>query len=370
MTNWGKYILGFIAVVVVGFLCWYFSSIIAYILIAAVISFLGKPIIDLLDKVCIRGYKLRDGMKAGLALLALGAVFVFFVITIIPLVANEFNSIGSVNIENVLSKLEAPLEDIGNFLRHYGVLEEEQDVKQYMADSLSSLVSITRIRSFFNSLAGTISGLLVAIFSVGFISFFFLKDSYLFSRMVLAVLPTRYEEGGRNALDSIQHLLVRYFVGIMIEVIGVMTLNTVGLWLIGFRFSTAVVIGLISGILNVIPYIGPLIGIVFGISLGIVLNIDLIFYSELLPLLVCMLVCMLITQLIDNIIFQPFIYGSSVHAHPLEIFIVILMAGNMAGVPGMILAIPAYTVLRVILKEFFNKYKLVKKLTQGLGPYE
>ena len=76
---------------------------------------------------------------------------------------------------------------------------------------------------------------------------------------------------------------------------------------------------------------------------------------------------MSITQLIDNVVFQPYIYGNSVYAHPLEIFLVILMAGSLAGIPGMILAIPSYTVIRVILKEFFNKYKLVKKLTQSLN---
>lgn len=145
-----------------------------------------------------------------------------------------------------------------------------------------------------------------------------------------------------------------------------MTINTLGLLLIGFSFPNAILIGLISGILNVVPYIGPLIGIIFGVSVGIVLNIDMPFYTDLLPLLIYMIIVMLFTQLIDNVVFQPFIYGNSVHAHPLEIFLVILMAGNIAGVPGMILAIPACTVLRVILREFFNKYKLVKKITRSL----
>ena len=124
---------------------------------------------------------------------------------------------------------------------------------------------------------------------------------------------------------------------------------------------------MVTGVLNVIPYIGPLIGILFGLTVGVVLNLDMDFYTQVLPLLIGMTVAMLITRLIDDALFQPFIYGNSVHAHPLEIFIVLLLAGSMAGIPGMILAIPSYTVLRVILKEFFNKYKLVKTLTQGLN---
>lgn len=366
MNNIGKYILGFIGLAVVIFFCWYFYSIIAYVLIAAVVSFIGKPLVDTLGQVKIQGHRLHNGIKAGIALLALWAIFVLFVITIIPLVTNEFESLGRISIEGIMSKLQSPVSDLGRFLRYYGILAPEENVNEYVSKGVSSLVSVTKVRSLFDSVAGTVSGIFVALFSVTFISFFFLKDSRLFNDMVLALIPARYEEGGKNALDSIQKLLIRYFIGIMIEVIGVMTLNTLGLWMIGFRFSTALVIGLISGILNVIPYIGPIIGVLFGLCVGVVLNIDMPFYSDLLPLLIYMVLVMLVTQLIDNVVFQPLIYGNSVHAHPLEIFLVILMAGNIAGIPGMILAIPAYTVIRVILREFFNKYRLVKKLTKSL----
>jgi predicted PurR-regulated permease PerM len=72
-------------------------------------------------------------------------------------------------------------------------------------------------------------------------------------------------------------------------------------------------------------------------------------------------------QIIDNILFQPLIYSSSVKAHPLEIFLVIMAAGSLAGVLGMFLAIPTYTIIRVIAKEFFDNMKLVRKLTESLN---
>lgn len=367
MNNWGKYFLGVVALVGVGYLCWYFSSVIAYVLIAAVISFIGKPLITLLGKIEIRGVRLHNGVKAALTLLVLWTVFVFFFITIIPLVTSEFQHLSNTSVEQIIAKLESPLSDIGTTLKHYGLISRDEDVKRYSSDNLVSLVSGTRIKSLFSSVAGTVSDIFVALFSITFIAFFFLKDSYLFHRIVLALLPARYEESGRNALESIQRLLVRYFGGLFLEVVGVTALNTIGLCIVGMSFSNAIVIGLVSGVLNVIPYIGPLIGIVFGLVVGLVLNIDLPFYTEILPFLFYMVLAMMFTQLIDNVVFQPFIYGSSVYAHPLEIFLVILMAGSMAGIPGMILAIPFYTVLRVILREFFNKYRLVKKLTQSLG---
>lgn len=367
MNTFTKYFLGVAAVLIVVFFSWYFFSIIVYVLVAAVISFIGKPIIDLLGKIRIKGHQLPRGLKAGITLLCLWALFILFFSTIIPLAMREFQSLGNVSVTNIVSELETPIEDAGNFLKRYGLIEENVNMQDYITERLSSVINITKVKTLFGTVAGTLSDLFVALFSITFISFFFLKDSRLFSGMVLAIIPSRYEEQARNALDSIQKLLIRYFVGLLFEVLGVMTLNTIGLSIVGLGFSNAIVIGLITGVLNVIPYIGPLIGVIFGLSVGVVLNLDMEFYQQLLPLLIYMTVALLLTQLIDNVVFQPCIYGNSVHAHPLEIFLVILMAGSLAGIPGMILAIPSYTVLRVILKEFFNKYKLVKKLTQSLN---
>jgi predicted PurR-regulated permease PerM len=87
---------------------------------------------------------------------------------------------------------------------------------------------------------------------------------------------------------------------------------------------------------------------------------------ELLPLVLFIFIAMEITKVIDNVVFQPQIFSRSVKSHPLEIFIVILIAATIGGVIGMLIAIPAYTVLRVIAKEFFNQNKLVQKITEGL----
>lgn len=362
-----KYILGVVALAVAIFFSWYFFSIIVYVLVAAVISFIGRPIIDLLGKFKFRNYRLPDSLKAGITVVCLWGLFILFFSTIIPLAVQEFQSLGNVSVSNIVTNLESPIENVGNFLKRYELLGDDDDVQTMISDMLSHTLNIARLKTWFGTVAGTMSDIFVAIFSITFILFFFLKDSRLFSGMVMAMVPSRYEEQARNALDSIQKLLVRYFVGLLLEVLGVMTLNTLGLTIVGLDFRNAVVIGLVAGVLNVIPYIGPLIGICFGLAVGVVLNLNMEFYHQMLPILIYMTLVMLLTQLIDNVVFQPCIYGNSVHAHPLEIFLVILMAGSLAGIPGMILAIPSYTVLRVILKEFFNKYKLVKKLTQGLS---
>ena len=366
MNNIGKYCLGGLALLVVVFLCWYFSSIIAYILVAVVLSFFGHPIIDLLGKVKIKGKRMPNGLRAGIALVCIWFVLVLFFYTVIPLVSQEFQSLSDISITNIVNKLEDPLADLEEGLKHFGIIDANQDIKEYIVKNLKSVVDVTQIQNLFGSLAGTISSIFIALFSVTFMAFFFLKDSNLFYKMLLAVVPARYGEGVGKALDSIQRLLVRYFIGITFEVLIVMGLNILGLTIIGLPFNNAVLIGLITGVTNVIPYIGPLIGAAFGLSVGVATNVDVDFYMVVFPLLIYMSIVFIITQLIDNVVLQPLIYGNSVHAHPMEIFLVILIAGNLAGIPGMILAIPGYTVLRVILREFFNKYRLVKSLTKSL----
>ena len=370
MNTFAKYLLGFAALAVAVFFSWYFFSIIVYVLVAAVISFIGRPVVDLLSKIKIREYKLSDSLKAAIAVLFLWCLFILVFSTIIPLVVREFESLENVSVARIVDRLETPVEETRQFLEYYGFVDSDTDVDNWLSDELGGILNIARLKNWFGAVAGTMSNIFVALFSITFISFFFLKDSRLFSDMVMAIVPSRYEEQARNALESIQKLLVRYFVGLLLEVFGVMLLNTLGLAIVGLNFNHAIVIGLVAGILNVIPYIGPLIGICFGLAVGVVLNLDMEFYHQLLPLLLCMTLVMVLTQLVDNVVFQPLIYGNSVHAHPLEIFLVILMAGSLAGIPGMILAIPAYTVLRVILKEFFNKYKLVKRLTRSLSESE
>ncbi|MEO1451376.1 MAG: AI-2E family transporter, partial [Bacteroidota bacterium] len=155
-----------------------------------------------------------------------------------------------------------------------------------------------------------------------------------------------------------------YFIGVVSEVLLVGLLISAGLSLLGVE--DAFVIGFFAGLFNVIPYLGPIIGAVFGISLTLLGNLELEFYTMLIPLVLRVIVVFVVVQLIDNFVFQPLIYSSSVKAHPLEIFLVILMAGNVAGVGGMILAIPTYTILRVVAREFFDQFKIIQSLTSQM----
>ncbi len=133
--------------------------------------------------------------------------------------------------------------------------------------------------------------------------------------------------------------------------------------LFGMKTDNALLIGLIMGVMNVIPYAGPLIGGIISIFIGIVSPIAGCTAMHTTAIIACSLFCI---KGFDDFVLQPTIYSERVKAHPLEIFLVILLAGYMAGILGMLLAIPSYTVLRVLAKEFFSQFSLVQKLTQKI----
>jgi predicted PurR-regulated permease PerM len=179
-------------------------------------------------------------------------------------------------------------------------------------------------------------------------------------------VPSKHKEKVNQVLISSQKLLTRYFVGIGFQITGIILLITFGMTIIGVDFRSGLVIGLLAGIFNVIPYLGPIIGTLVGMTVGMATQISPDTNIELFPIMGYMLIVFIIVQVVDNVVFQPFIYSSSVHAHPLEVFLIILLSGSLAGVIGMLLAIPTYTIIRVIAKEFFSNFEIVQKITHRL----
>jgi predicted PurR-regulated permease PerM len=180
-------------------------------------------------------------------------------------------------------------------------------------------------------------------------------------------VPDKYTENVTRALHSVQRLLTRYFIGIIIQSTCILILVTIGMTIVGIEFRQALVMGVILGILNVIPYVGPWLGLFIALIMGVASHINMDFETVVTPLIINMIIVEAVTHMIDNVVFQPIIFSSSVKAHPLEIFIVVLASGFAAGIPGMILGIPTYTVIRVFAKEFFYNFKAVQKITSGLS---
>ncbi len=363
----GKYIAIALGVAVTIFILWYLRAIIFYILVSFVISLVGRPVVDLLDKLKYKKIRIPRALSALLGLLVLWWAFLLFFRVFIPIVAFQAGELANINTDAVIRNLDEPIQQIESFLlRHELDAFRDLSITEFISQKLNSVLNVDFFTNIFSSLAKLLGNIFIAAFAISFMTFFFLKDDRLFLEGLLIFVPTEHERAVRHVMSSIKHLLMRYFIGIILQITFIIILITIGMVIVGIKFNNALVIGLLVGVFNVIPYIGPVIGATLGIFIGIMTHLEMAFYTEMLILLGYMLIVFACVQLIDNMVFQPLIYASSVHAHPMEIFLVLMIAGSTAGIIGMFLAIPAYTVIRVFAKEFFNNFKLVKRLTEKI----
>ncbi|MCL2072970.1 MAG: AI-2E family transporter [Marinilabiliaceae bacterium] len=357
-----NYSIGVIITLLALFLVWYFRSIFIYICIAAVISLILAPLADLLKRIKIKKFAVSDGIAALFSVLFLWIIVVYIFRFIIPLVSREFQYLSTIDITSVLENAGVLLHQIVDPFR-----ERSPEIYEFIETQLNDLIfavfGITEVKNIFSSMLGFVGGTFVFLFAITFVSFFFLKEKELLIKGLLLFVPSKYEDGIINALDSIKKLLRRYFIGILIQTTLVGLLITFGLRIIGISFNHSAAIGVISGLLNIIPYVGPLIALLLGLIIGSIFYLQMPLAMGFVTFLLLIATVYLIVNLLDNIVFQPFIFSNSVYAHPLEIFIVILMAGFAVGIVGMFLAIPVYTILRVIAREFFSQYKIVQKIT-------
>jgi predicted PurR-regulated permease PerM len=350
---------------------WYFREIVVYILVSGVLSIIGRPLVDLFCRIKIRKWQFPRALGALLTLLIIWGIIVSFFYIFVPLVTGQINQFSTIDSGKIVQLIEGPIKKVEDIFRAFNKdITKEITIQDYIIAKVSGVLNINLIQNFIGSVAGILGNILVAVFSITFITFFFLKDQRLFFESILMWVPDKYVDNVTRALYSIKRLLTRYFIGIMIQSTCIMILITIGMTIVGIDFQQALVMGLILGIVNVIPYVGPWLGLFIAIIMGVASHMSQDFNSVVIPLVTYMIIVEAITHAIDNVIFQPVIFSNSVKAHPLEIFIVVLAAGFAAGVPGMILGIPAYTVLRVFAREFFNNFKAVQRITSSLANEE
>jgi predicted PurR-regulated permease PerM len=362
-------LLIFLGILVLLACAWYFRSIVVYILVSGVLSIIGRPLVDLFSRIHIRKWTLPRSLGALLTLIIIWGMIILFFVVFVPLVTTQINYFSTIESEKLVQIIQDPINKVESIFRAFNKeLTNELSIKDYIVGKVSGVLNINMIQNFLGSVIGILGNIIIAIFSITFITFFFLKDQRLFFESILIWVPDKYVDNVTRALYSIKRLLTRYFIGIVIQSTCIMILITIGMTIAGIDLQQALVMGLILGILNVIPYVGPWIGLFIAIIMGVASHINQDFTTVVIPLVTYMIIVEAVTHMIDNIVFQPVIFSNSVKAHPLEIFVVVLAAGFAAGIPGMILGIPAYTVLRVFAREFFYNFKAVQRITSSLSP--
>lgn len=345
-------------------LCWYFSDIVTYLLLAWAMSMLGKPIMTFLRKrVRLGKWKMGSTTAAILTILTFYLAFLCLLLLFVPTIVSQARNLANVDYQAIGASLKGPFTTLDAQAHRFGLLDSGVSLADKTQEILSTWFKPTLLGDFVQSFIGVAGNIMVTLTAVTFILFFFLKDEDMFTEMLHAVVPNELEQKVLHAVDDSSQVLTRYFGGLVIQIMTFSLSVALLLWMFGIENS--LLVGVFGGLFNVIPYVGPIMGGIFGcfITLTSHVNAD---FNLLMPMLAKVIAAFAITQFIDNNFLGPMIFSKSVQAHPLEIFIVTLAAAKIGGVMGMVLGIPVYTVLRVIARVFFSEFKFVQRLTEHL----
>jgi predicted PurR-regulated permease PerM len=343
-----------LALFVLGYFLFKIQSVIIYIIIAGVLSLIGRPLILFL----IRKLKFPNTLAVISTMFLMLGLLTGLIVLFVPLILEQGRNLSLLEVD----KLQANIQDVFNQINTYFSSKGIDILKEL--ESMDFASQFKAIPNLFNDIIAALGSLSIGLISVLFISFFFMKDSQLLKNGILTLIPNNTENRFSKSLETINDLLSRYFLGLIIQILILFIIYTI--ILLSFGISNAVVIAFLCALLNLIPYVGPLIGAVLMFILSMTSNIGLDFQEQILPTSLWILFCYGLAQILDNFVSQPIIFSKTTKSHPLEIFLVIVIGGLLFGIIGMITAVPIYTALKVILKEFLSENKIVKSLTKSL----
>ena len=345
-----------------GLFVFIFTKIVIYFAISVLLALVGVPVTDLIQKLKIGSKPVPRSVAALSTLLGIYALLFLMIYIFFPPLIRELKFISNYNFNEIITKLS---DNFPYLKSYYGTELTEEQIKTYISSHTKSIINPSNIKLILDNAASVIATLLGGTLAVSFITFFILKDKSIILSSILLITPEDYEDEIRKVIQTSRTMMTKYFTGLLLDVLLVALLVGITMYFMGIK--NAFLIGFFAGIMNIIPYIGPLISMAFAIFLGITGCIEFNQVDEIQVVCSKIFFVLLGVNLIDGIVFQPYIFSSSVKAHPLEIFIVILMAATLAGVWGMVIAIPTYTLLRIIAKVFLSRSKFFRKLTERIA---
>ncbi|WP_281164366.1 AI-2E family transporter [Liquorilactobacillus sicerae] len=328
----------------------FISTLFAPILIAGFLFYLFDPVVRLLMKIKVREKNLSRTWSIAIVFLILAVLTAIAAAIIIPLLVSQIGAL-IVQTPDYLKTLQ----HLGN--HYYRRLDQLTWFKQLKVDQYLTELQ-TNFLNWLKKLAGnltmslgsfinTITSITITIVTVPFILFYMLKDGEHFVPNVQKVFPSKHEDQVAELFHKMSQTLSKYIAGQVIECLFVATFISLGYWIIGMPY--AFLLGVFAGMTNIIPYLGPYIGIFPALILGATLSTKMA--------ILVIVVCIVVQQIDGNLIY-PNVIGKTLKIHPLTIILLLLVAGNLAGLLGMILAVPVYAVLKVVIGYIYDIYRL------------
>ncbi|REG81885.1 AI-2E family transporter [Algoriphagus antarcticus] len=353
MQRFFVYLFLFIAVFLL--FGWYFSNITLYLIISLILAALLRPLTNHLNDFHLLGQHIPRWSAILLSYSAIVLLMVLLSFLFFPLINNQIIILSELDLNGIYEQIQVPVTRVEGFLFRHELLETQPGyLFGRLKTSMIDMITGFDFTSFIGGVINTTSSLFIGTMAIAFISFFLLLENGLLRRNLLNLIPNPYFELSVATFTKVEKLLSNYLSGLLLQMLAIFSLASFGLTVMEVEY--ALTIALFAAVANLIPYAGPLLGATFGIIVGISSG-TFETNSELNYLIIKILSVFGLVQITDNIFLQPMIFSKSVKAHPLEIFVVIFAGAKIAGVVGMIFAIPLYTIFRVFILEFYKGYK-------------
>ena len=314
------------------------------IVIAGVFYYLLNPLVDWAE----RKYHVRRSLIVTIVFVILALLLAWGIGSLIPVVQSQTKDLLA-NWPDYWNKLENfvvgifsadGLKDLQNKLTtvntDLGQLFKPGKAMDFLPKSINSISSIiSRVTSVFISIA-----------VAHLILFYLLKDGHDLPDYLAGFLPNRYRLNVKGIFKSMNTQLSNYIRGQLGVAFFVAIMFWVGYMVIGLKF--ALLLGIVAGFLNLIPYLGSFLAMVPAIAVGLFTSPFMLFK---------VLIVFVIEQTVEGRLVSPLILGNSMKFHPLTVLFVLLVSGKIFGLPGVILGVPGYAVIKVIVSTYFDWFK-------------
>ncbi len=323
-----------------------------YIFISIILTLIITPF----NKLLKNKLKIGNSLSSLLSLTMLISFLSLLIVLFVPVLTKQGKNLSLLNTLEFREKIQSTITGLKDYFETQNI-----SVLDFISDlNIISEIDFSFVTKLFNSIISQIGSFSIGVLSVMFITYFLLKDGNIIFNKIIKLFPKKHVNKLSKSFIKIEDLLTRYFIGVSLQILILFSFYLALLLIIGIENAFA--IAFICAILNIIPYLGPLISIILMIILSVTSSLDIFLINDFITNSFWLFTGFVFIQLIDNFLLQPYIFSSSVKSHPLEVFIVIISAGLLFGIFGLIIAIPVYTTLKVIYQSFFDTKKMISNI--------
>lgn len=319
-----------------------FNTIVAPIIVSIILYYLFNPLVNLMER-----YNISRLWGVIILFLVIIGVIALAINLLIPVIGAQFKSFGN-NFPYYVDKVNKFIDSVTKYSLISNFYGQIQDQLDSLAKKLPSMVSdyFNGFGSKFKNFAEALVNVGVVIATTPFVLFFMLKDGHRFKEFSTNLMPPKFRKDFHDLLDKMSLQVGSYIQGQIIVSFCIGILLFIGYSIIGLDYS--LILASIAAVTSVVPYIGPTIAISPAIIIALITS----------PIMLLKLVIVwTAVQFIEGHFISPNIMGKTLKIHPLTIIFILLSAGNLLGVVGVILGIPAYAILKVLVSHLYTMYK-------------